>query len=352
MCGASGISSPPDDAVHALLKPSNPAALCLLPVPVPLQVMQALVEQCVAGGAAEAVEQCVLRMDILSLDLNQASLSTCQCRCRVPARQLCLPSGVGWRMGCAGRTEPGPGPDALLSVQVGVVVGAGKDLLHHFVSWPMFPTLHTHSSQLIPLCIRHRLFAALIAIFTRALRDHQTPAALLLVAAAAAAAAEEASGAAAPASELAAAEPDALLQQRESLRLAYKLLVFLRCCLLGQAYPPGEGGAWRGAVLVFRHGGVRACLRRKYFRCALVVVHTYQVLPCMPTPQARAPRQRSSCSWLGRRLLPSCCTARACRVRRDKDSLQAVCCPAELCASSRIGMVLSHSQCPLPAPSL
>jgi peptidoglycan hydrolase-like protein with peptidoglycan-binding domain len=37
------------------------------------EVMQALVEQCVAGGAAEAVEQCVLRMDILSLDLNQAS---------------------------------------------------------------------------------------------------------------------------------------------------------------------------------------------------------------------------------------------------------------------------------------
>lgn len=110
----------------------------------------------------------------------------------------------------------------------------------------------SHLSQLIPLCIRHRLFAALIAIFTRALRDHQTPAALLLVAAAAAAAAEEAAGAAAPASEAGAAEPDALLQQRESLRLAYKLLVFLRCCLLGQAYPPGEGGAWRGAVLVFR----------------------------------------------------------------------------------------------------
>lgn len=100
--------------------------------------------------------------------------------------------------------------------------------------------------QLIPLCIRHRLFAALVHIFTRALQDHQTPAALLLVAAAAAGEAE-AAGEAAAAGEaqvaaLAAAgeeAPGALLQQRESLRLGYKLLVFLRCCLLGRAYPPG-----------------------------------------------------------------------------------------------------------------
>lgn len=102
-------------------------------------------------------------------------------------------------------------------------------------------------SQLIPLCIRHRLFAALIAIFTRALRDHQTPAALLLVAAAAAADAEEALGAEQPGSPTEVAAPDALLQRRESLRLAYKLLVFLRCCLLGQAYPPGERVGWERA---------------------------------------------------------------------------------------------------------
>ncbi len=31
-------------------------------------------DQCVAGGAAEAVEQCVLRMHIMSLDLNQVRL--------------------------------------------------------------------------------------------------------------------------------------------------------------------------------------------------------------------------------------------------------------------------------------
>ena len=97
--------------------------------------------------------------------------------------------------------------------------------------------------QLIPLCIRHRLFAALISVFARALRDHQTPGALLLVAAAAAAEAEAEAGVAVAAAPggAGAPGPEALLQQRDSLHLAYKLLVFLRCCLLGQAYPPGAG---------------------------------------------------------------------------------------------------------------
>ncbi len=138
---------------------------------------------------------------------------------------------------------------------------------------PALPSLRW--LQLIPLCIRHRLFAALIAIFTRALRDHQTPAALLLVAAAAAAEAEEAAGAAGAAEPAAASQPqakhaasaaaateaeaaaapDALLQRRESLRLAYKLLVFLRCCLLGQAYPPGVGGCGWGTSADGEHPG-------------------------------------------------------------------------------------------------
>jgi hypothetical protein len=33
--------------------------------------MQALVGQCVAANAAEQLEACVLKMDLLSLDLNQ-----------------------------------------------------------------------------------------------------------------------------------------------------------------------------------------------------------------------------------------------------------------------------------------
>ncbi len=38
-----------------------------------VQVMQALVEHFVAVGQPERVERCVLKMDILSLDLNQVS---------------------------------------------------------------------------------------------------------------------------------------------------------------------------------------------------------------------------------------------------------------------------------------
>ena len=33
---------------------------------------QALVEQCAAGGKASAVERCVLRLDLATLDFNQA----------------------------------------------------------------------------------------------------------------------------------------------------------------------------------------------------------------------------------------------------------------------------------------
>jgi hypothetical protein len=97
--------------------------------------------------------------------------------------------------------------------------------------------------QLIPLCISHRLSAALIHIFTRALQDHQTPAALLLVAAAAARDASPAAAAQAEAAPATSEAAEVQLQQHEDLRLGYKLLVFLRCCLLGHSYPPGEPGA-------------------------------------------------------------------------------------------------------------
>lgn len=35
-------------------------------------------------------------------------------------------------------------------------------------------------------------------------------------------------------------EAEVLLQRREGLRLGLRLLVFLRCCLFGRGYPPGE----------------------------------------------------------------------------------------------------------------
>ncbi|KAL4853636.1 Vacuolar protein sorting-associated protein 8 [Chlorella vulgaris] len=168
--GAEATSSParpPLTPIAAFLQQLPPFILAdQLPGVAP-EVMQALVEHCVAAGLEERLEACVLKMDLLSLDLN----------------------------------------------------------------------------QLIPLCISHRLFAALIHIFTRALQDHQTPAALLLVAAAAA---RDASPAAAAQGEAAPATSEAAevqLQQHEDLRLGYKLLVFLRCCLLGHSYPPGTGQA-------------------------------------------------------------------------------------------------------------
>lgn len=189
--------------------------------------MQELVEQCVATGHAERLEACVLKMDLLSLDLNQVGSTGGS-------------SLAGWHQHRCWRPHQVPAATAPL---------VGADLLPS-------PFL----LQLIPLCIRHRLFAALIHIFTRALQDHQTPAALLLVAAAAASEAEAAQAAATGASAAAASagtqeQAQALLERRESLRLAYKLLVFLRCCLLGANYPPGErliatGAGWAAVLLM------------------------------------------------------------------------------------------------------
>ena len=57
--------------------------------------MQALVEHCVAEGRPEAVERCVLKMDLLSLDLNQArgaflccALCAVRCVLKVDCRAL------------------------------------------------------------------------------------------------------------------------------------------------------------------------------------------------------------------------------------------------------------------------
>lgn len=57
---------------YALLPHTDGLVLlpCLPPLPSP-QVMQALVEHFVAAGQPEEVERCVLKMDLLSLDLNQ-----------------------------------------------------------------------------------------------------------------------------------------------------------------------------------------------------------------------------------------------------------------------------------------
>lgn len=202
--------------------------------------MQALVEHCVAAGRPEDVERCVLKMDLLSLDLNQV---------RLPPTV----NGVHDQLGrLLVRCAAGPARRAVAGVPEAAEPGGGGPgpAWRATVRQPL--SLPPPLPQLIPLCIRHRLFAALVHIFTRALLDHQTPAALLLVASAAAAEAEAAAAAVAVAAYGAGGAVE-LLAARESLRLGYKLLVSLRCCLLGLSYPPGEGQqAARGG----RHGRV------------------------------------------------------------------------------------------------
>ncbi len=75
-------------------------------------------------------------------------------------------------------------------------------------------------NQVIPLCIKHGMHNALVHVFTAALQDYHTPAALLLVAAASAG-----------------SDP---LQQETALRLGYKPLLYLQSCLAGLRYPPGR----------------------------------------------------------------------------------------------------------------
>lgn len=144
------------------------------------EVMQALVEHFAHSRQHDRVERCVIKLDILSLDLN----------------------------------------------------------------------------QLIPLCLRHGLYGALVHIFNGALQDYQTPAALMLIAAAAAQQAETAQkpfpkpileDTSTSAAELGGLHKRSsaaqALESSLSLRLGFRLLVYLRGCLAGMQYPPGSGTA-------------------------------------------------------------------------------------------------------------
>lgn len=75
--------------------------------------------------------------------------------------------------------------------------------------------------------------------------DYQTPSSLLLVAAAAELDREAAQQAQRGEQQAQRAE----LERRPGLRLGYKLLVFLQCCLLGERYPPGESVCGDGGRL-------------------------------------------------------------------------------------------------------
>ena len=207
--------------------------------------MQALVEHYVAAGQPELVEQCVLKMDIMSLDLNQASNALCAflvwlSRNGVPNRHI--------RAAAASRPPLAIWQPTTEQQQQQFPPALRPATANNQPLLKCVPPIACPALQLIPLCIQHRLFAALLHIFPAALLDYQTPAALLVVASAAAGEAEAAEAPAAAAGEAVVgieAEPAALdsgllLQQRESLRLGYKLLLYIRCLLLGDKYPLGE----------------------------------------------------------------------------------------------------------------
>ena len=106
--------------------------------------------------------------------------------------------------------------------------------------------------QVVQLCRKHRLYSALTYISNRGLLDYTAPAAQLLLAHLQAASPAPAPvGTTAEGSQLetprpAGSEADlaagdaASGTQAGSNLFGYKLLVYLRCCLTGKAFPPGR----------------------------------------------------------------------------------------------------------------
>ncbi len=103
------------------------------------------------------------------------------------------------------------------------------------------------------LCRAHRLHSALAFLFTRALADYAAPAAELLLAHAHAPAdppqtldptefdrGSRTSPAGAAAGGAAAGGGNAAASWGPKRAAGYKLLVYLRCCFAGRAFPPGE----------------------------------------------------------------------------------------------------------------
>lgn len=80
-------------------------------------------------------------------------------------------------------------------------------------------------NQLIPLCLSHSLFSAIIFIFTRALNDYKSPAILIFTAAV---------------EEWVSRGENGVLQDPYSAHVL-KLLLYFRTCFRGELYPPGSG---------------------------------------------------------------------------------------------------------------
>jgi hypothetical protein len=160
---------------------------------------QALVEQCAAAGRVGDVERCVLRLDLATLDFNQVPN---------PSRALLRHTRSDDIFESSAASTPLFRPTSILPLKFERCVAA--------------PT------QVTRLCRAHHLHSALAFLFTRALSDYTAPAAELLLAHAHA----PPEG---PHNEL----QDAQAEWGMKAKTGYKLLVFLRCGLSGEAFPPG-----------------------------------------------------------------------------------------------------------------
>lgn len=90
---------------------------------------------------------------------------------------------------------------------------------------------------MLKLCREHRLFSALIYMFTRGLSDYVAPAVELLLALAFALPPSATDSSALHSG----AHPTPDPSERNAKAFGYTLLVYLRCCMRGQQFPPGAG---------------------------------------------------------------------------------------------------------------
>lgn len=90
---------------------------------------------------------------------------------------------------------------------------------------------------MLKLCREHRLFRALIYMFTRGLNDYVAPAVELLLALASALPPSAADSSAQHSGAISTADSS----DRDAKAFGYTLLVYLRCCMRGQQFPPGAG---------------------------------------------------------------------------------------------------------------
>ncbi|KFM28678.1 Vacuolar protein sorting-associated protein 8-like protein [Auxenochlorella protothecoides] len=139
------------------------------------------------------------------------------------------------------------GPEVMQEL-VGSYAAAGRPEVVEACVLRLDPTT-LDLSQVVPLCMRHDLHAALIAIFGGVLRDWTTPLCLLLVEAVSAGAAQEGkgdaeAGAASHGPRGAGCQADGLRPYTaREMQLAARLWLLLEACLLGLGYPPHRAGS-------------------------------------------------------------------------------------------------------------